>query len=461
MEDIRKHLKEIYADVDNFDEIVFLDVNIKDCVKNIVHENYVLIYVNEEVRKILSEIYRCLDVDSKNDISDRYAIKVKYLLISKSDDESRYEGRYGNRYKSRYLSSRAVSYLNNISTKFNDYYGINLLVINNINGKTWIRFYYPEGKTFEITLNDFKDAITISNYIDAPSVNDLDVKYITEKLFDGGSNYLFRGINDTYYGDDKIQSSNYRNNKDLDFTDLQGHEKAIADKYLFSRHTPNKTYRNALSIMRHLGHDVCFIDFTEDLNVGLYFACKHTDNLFGTGEIFYFDKAFLEQREDISYPVDKDFIVEPIIDNLVKERIYAQKSVFVYAYRGYLSKKEYEGKINRLFIDRSLKEFFLQMSNLDKNTIFPDKLSFFSDPENFKTAYKELIRIKQFIKDGEIRKAEMFLSDIENKYPQNRRVIECRKEIDKLIKEKRRLWTSKTHSLSSRSPIPPKSRSTK
>lgn len=466
MEDIRKYLKEIYPDVENFNEIVFLDVDIKDCVKNVVRENYVLIYVNEEVRKILSKLYKCFDVDSKNDISDRYATKIKYLLISKSRD--------GSRYRNHYLSSRAVSYLNNISTEFNDYYGINLLKIN-ISDGIWTHFYYSEGNTFEITFEDFEDAITISNYRDFPSVNDMDVNYIIEKLSDKEGNYLFRGINDTYYGEDKIQSSNYRNNKNFYFTDLQEHEKEIADKYILSKHASDKNYRTALSVMRHLGHDVCFIDFTEDLNVGLYFACKDIDNYidssFGVGEIFYLDRKSLDQKSVIFYPVNEDFIVSPEVDDLVKERIDAQKSVFVYAYRGYLPKKEYEGKMNRLFIAPSLKRFFLQMSNLNKNTIFPDKLSFFSDPENFKTIYAKLTDIKQSIENDNIREADMFLREIEYKYrrereidryPQNRQVMELREKINKLIGEKypSRVRQSRTPSRR-RSPIPPRSGNTK
>lgn len=447
---IRNCFKEICADIDNVDRIVLLDVYIKDFAEDKVSENCVLVNVDEKVRKILTKLYELLNFGSKNNLGDGHVARVKYLLMNKKHDGDDF-----------YLSSRAVSYLNNISTKFNDYSRIILLEII-MKRRFFIRPYPSKGDTLKITFEDFVNAVTISNYKDFPSVNDMDVNYIVKKLSNEG-NYLFRGINDTYYGHDKIQSSNYRNNENFDFIDLQKHEKEIADKYILSKHASDRDYITALSIMRHLGHDVCFIDFTKNLNVGLYFACKdidnYMDNSFEIGEIFYFDEKLLNTKTEIFYPVNEDFVIHPTVDKLVEERINAQKSVFVYAYRGYLPKKEYESKINRLFIDPSLKKFFLQMSNLNKNTIFPDKLSFFSDPENFKTIYKKLTQIKQSIESDDILEADMLLREIEyrhrrereieDRYPQKREVVELREKINKKIEEKYPSF-SRRHSISSR-----------
>ena len=216
---------------------------------------------------------------------------------------------------------------------------------------------------------------------------------------------------------------------------MQKHEKEIADRFNKKSYAGEKTYINALSVSRHLGHDTSFIDFTEDPMVALYFACQKTDDTSTIGEIIYFDQTILEKKEEVYYTVHEDFVIHPTEDDFIKERVRIQKSIFVYACQGYLPRDKYQHKFHRLLIDPSLKSFLSEKSGLREDDIYPDKMGFFDNRENFITYPKRLYSAKMKMKEEKHKEALPILVECRKSYGSNfeinNLIDECEQEIQK------------------------------
>lgn len=428
---VGNHLEKIHPDILKFPNMALLDVNIKGCSNNIIAEDYMLLRIDKKTHDILNDLWLAFKFDF--DANERFTSKGKYIFVANFEE-----------YR---IGGRGVTYLNNCfgdSLCFSDV----ILIAMSIVYKDWTSLNFKKGNTLNITLEGFRDCLTISKYTGEPSIDDIDVKLILEKINQNDRTHLFRGINKVYDENDGIASFNYRNNKNfVEVRELQEHEKEIADRFNRKQYRGDGTYIQALSISRHLGHDTSFIDFTEDPMVALYFACQKTDDTSTIAEVIYFDREILKEREEVYYPVFEDFVIRPTESRLIKERVRAQKSVFVYAYRGYLPRDEYQQKFHHLFIDPSLKPFLSKESGLCEDDIYPDELGFFDNPENFRTYAKLLRSAKMKINDissdprnEKYHEAMFILRECKDKYPENF-------EVDELI----RICDEKLQSVSRRS----------
>ena len=417
---------------------LLLDVNISDYSHVIEDDNYMLVKINSSTEQLMKDEFGPID--------DHELYLGRYLLAI--NDASMMS-----RSKSFLLGmdginkiSRVESYLRNKHSERISCMTKPILMTHSRLYKATLRYQKePSEKLSKLTISlaSIKDMVTILGYNDSLiSINDIDVTFILLKLIHlKDRRHIFRGIDKIYNKNDGISSLNYRNNKDLtEFLDLQKHEKEIADRFNTKSYAGQKTYINALSVSRHLGHDTSFIDFTEDPMVALYFACQKTNDMFTIGEIIYFDRTILEKRDDIHYTVHEDFVIHPTEDDLIKERVRTQKSIFVYACKGYLPRDKYQHKFHRLLIDRTLKSFLSEKSGLREDDIYPDKMGFFDNRENFITYPKRLYSAKAKMGEEKHKDALPILNECKKNYGPsfeiNNLIDECEQEIKKTDTDK-------------------------
>lgn len=412
-----------YEQLTSYKYLLLLDVDIQDYSRMVKNNDYMLVRVDSLVKQLIK--------DKINISSDCHELLLgRYVLATNIHDTRNI--------------TRLESYLcNKLSRCISQMRNFVLLLRDNGYGKCLL-FNNQKTSKITISLSDIKDMVTILGYSPPISINDIDVAFILLELINlKDGEHLFRGVSKIYDNPDGISSSNYRNNKDLeeDFPDLQNHEKKIAEKFNEKHYAGDGTYINALSISRHLGYGTSFIDFTEDPMVALYFACQGIEKESATGEIIYFnqkaleDKDILKKKREINYPIGKDFVIRPTEDDLIKERVRSQKSIFVYACMGYLCRDKYKQNFSRLLIDPSLKSFLLKKSGLREDEIYPDKMGFFDNRENFMTYQVRLCSAKMKMKKGKPRDALHILVECQKEYGSNLRIVElineCKQEIKK------------------------------
>ena len=366
-EKFRTALDSISTDIGN-KQVYALDVQIEDYETPIFKENYILIKVDDNIRKHLGNLLDIILREEKELIIGG----CKYLLATNVflDHE------------------RVACHLHN---KFSNSCGFSRPVILGL--KTvycdWSFRFTPQSNVLSITIEAIEEALIFQH--DKKMIrNDADFKFILKQLEEAGDGCLFRGISSHYFKDDGIAASIYRNNEDLaEDGALQDHEREIVERLIdkgFYK-SSNQPEISALTDLRHRGKDTCILDFSEDFRIALFFSCQPSDTS-EVGEVLVLNKFEYEQKEDITYPNQEDFLVEPTITKTTEERVNAQKSIFLYCHRGYAPRNMTQNKIRNLLIAHPLKSLFYDRCEYTDEAVYPDVHAFMENPENFKTKAK-------------------------------------------------------------------------
>lgn len=362
--------KKIHPHTPEFGYLILLDVNIEDYSDDIINEDYMLIRIDEKIRNVLSDLWAALVFDF--DADKKLTSRGKYIFVKKN--EAGFE-----------FDVRVVAYLNNRfgnSLYFSDVglVGINIACMSIIH-MDWTDLPFKRGDTLNITLESFRECLTISKYTGTPSRDDIDVNFIFKELEKLSETHLFRGVNNFYGETDGIASSIYWKNKERIIEGkLQKYEEGIIEKFSkYGVHTNIIT----LAEIRHAKQDTSLVDFTKNPKIALFFACQKTDNIKAMGEIIYFHKETLNKKDDVEYPIREDFVICSLGERISKERIKAQESVFVYAHQGYLPRDKYQKYFRHLLIDSSLKSLLFGECGFRDFNIYPDVLGFTDNKKNF------------------------------------------------------------------------------
>ncbi len=211
------------------------------------------------------------------------------------------------------------------------------------------------------------------NHSDSPndSLNEVleIINELAKKLV--GGNYIYRGERKCY-GNGKISSSLYRQYQGLKGLDIEVVQKRMvkdAEKY-----TTLTDEHEILSQIQHFGGDTNLIDFTTDYLIALFFACDGAMEEDGR-------LILLQNLEDASkciwYP------------RTPKNRIIAQKSVFVQPKTGYLEQESFRAiKVPSSLKDHILK-YLRESHGISRETIYNDLHGFIKNREIHKRAHEE------------------------------------------------------------------------
>lgn len=393
---LHQQLDEIYGGLSNYPQISLLNVCISEYTSPIVDDYYVLIKIDDSIRELLIDV--CLGIGLPETTS--IVPHSKYVLATKQClSNERVECYFHNRF------SRSVCGRTRVI----------ILEIDTFSGDWTVRFM-PIGPVMNIEL----DGISAITHKATDLLNEaVDVRFLIYKL-KGKYNkiYLYRGINKLFDKNDGIASALYRNNKDLvEFGMLQEHEQEVVSILLSKPYyqIPSEGLINspkcqdssqivrenirALTDLRHSGKDTCLIDFTIDPMIALFFACHRTSDTASIGEILIFPKSHFEERTEVDYPAKKDFVISPPETDITKNRVLAQKSVFIYCHQGYLPRDNYEKICETLLISSEIKESLLSKCGYLVDDIYHDFYGFIDNPENFDTTYKFFCSAKAKMKE--------------------------------------------------------------
>lgn len=351
-----------------------MNVNIHDYEKSIISKDYILIKVNEDVKGILSKILELVRVDIRQEILEN----SKYLFITDILlDFERIECHLHNRFnKESCKFSRSVIF--GLKIRYTD----------------WAFRFKSSENILNITIDGIDEMSKLRLDSTKPlTLDEIDVQHIVSKLSESKKDYLFRGINRHYFLNDGIAASIYRNNADLvKYSKLQVHEREVVNNLLskdYYQSESGKSSISALTDLRHNGKDTCLLDFSEDFKIALFFSCQPTiDNSATIGEILVLSRGEYELKEDVTYPNEKDFLIVPAITEVTRNRVRAQKSVFLYCHQGYLPRDKSENKVKNLLIASSLKSPLYKYCGYSEEKIYPDFYGFIENPENFITTAK-------------------------------------------------------------------------
>lgn len=186
------------------------------------------------------------------------------------------------------------------------------------------------------------------------------------------SNYIYRGERKCY---GKISSSLYRQYQGLKGLDIEVVQKRMvndAEKY-----TTLTDEHEILSQIQHFGGDTNLIDFTTDYLIALFFAS---------------DGAMEEDGRLILLQNSEDESKRIWHPRTPKNRIIAQKSVFVQPKTGYLEQELFR----EIEVPSSLKDHILKylrkFHGISRETIYNDLHGFIKNQEIHKSAEEEFYR---------------------------------------------------------------------
>jgi hypothetical protein len=359
-------------DISNKSFLYILNANIHDYAEPINSSDYILIKVNQEIKSIIQNILELVQLDIKQEVID----DSKYILVTDVlFDLDRVECHLHNRFNKE-ASEYSKSVICGIDIKYAD----------------WRHRFKSSANVLDISINGIDDILKLRLDFTKPlNINEVDAQYIVTKLLESKDNSLFRGINKYYFNNDGIAASIYRNNFDLaKYGMLQEHEKEVINRLLskeFYKPNTDKKSIYALTDLRHSGKDTCLLDFSEDFKIALFFSCYPTKTA-TIGEILILSKAEYEEKQDITYPNDNDFLIKPSITEVTGKRAEAQSSVFLYCHQGFLPRNKCENKVNNLIIAPRLKSAFYSYCGYSEESIYPDFHGFIENPENFNTEAK-------------------------------------------------------------------------
>lgn len=373
MEKIRDELDKFPLDIGNKHFLYALNVSIDDYEEPITTEDCTLIKIDESIKQALNNLLELVSLDIRQEVID----SSEYLFATDATlDFERIECHLHNRFSEESCEFSRSAILG-VTTQYGD----------------WKFRYKPTDNILRITTEGVEEIsklrLDISKSI---TLDEIDARFILKRLEESKDSHLFRGINRHYFHNDGIAASIYRNNSDLvNHGKLQEHESEIV-KNLLSKglYLPEQSRAiSALTDLRHFGKDTCLLDFSEDFKIALFFSCQRTmDRSATVAEILVLDKSEYEQKEDIAYPNKEDFLINPAITDITRNRVEAQKSVFLYCHQGHLPRETCGTKVSNLLIAPSLKPAFYDYCEYSDEMIYPDFHSFIENPQNFMTKAK-------------------------------------------------------------------------
>lgn len=207
------------------------------------------------------------------------------------------------------------------------------------------------------------------------------IREIEEKSASG--DYIYRGEPEhheepPYYG--KICSSLYRQYAwvEADEFDIEiVHEEILAEAETYSHETDDPF--EILTQLQHYGGKTNLIDFTTDHLIALFFACDRSDSLKEDGRLILF-----KRNEDL-----KDLILIP---RNPRNRVIAQKSVFVQHPDGFLSLDDVEIITIPARLKQPLLIYLRKYHGISTESIYNDLHGFIINQRFHENAYLEFHR---------------------------------------------------------------------
>ncbi len=347
-----------------------LNVYIDDYEEPITTEDYVLIKVDKHIKTSLGKLLELCKLDIRQEVIE----SIKYLYATDiTINFERVECHLHNRF------SESCEFSRSVTMGYKTHHG------------DWSFRYKTQENVLRVTIEGIEE-ISHFEFGKPVTFDDIDAKFILNRLEESKNSHLFRGINRHYFHSDGIAASIYRNNRDLvENGKLQEHESEVVTNLLSKDfyQPEGKSPISALTDLRHFGKDTCLLDFSEDFNIALFFSCHPMlDNTATSAEILILEKSEYEQKEDVAYPNKEDFLISPAITDITKNRVEAQKSVFLYCYQGFLPRNRCGAKVSNLLVAPSLKSAFYDYCEYSDEKIYPDFHSFIENPQNFMTKAK-------------------------------------------------------------------------
>ena len=216
---------------------------------------------------------------------------------------------------------------------------------------------------------------------DAPSnIRDI-IHKIEEKSAEG--HYIYRGEPEhheepPYYR--KICSSLYRQYARIEADEFNievVQEEILTEAEAYNRETDDPI--EILTQLQHYGGKTNLIDFTTDYLIALFFACNSSDSLTKDGRLILLQRTN-ERKDQILLPLNP------------RNRVIAQKSVFVRHPRGFLDPDDVE----IITIPAHLKQLLLthlrKYHGISTETIYNDLHGFIINQSFHEDAYREFHR---------------------------------------------------------------------
>lgn len=206
-------------------------------------------------------------------------------------------------------------------------------------------------------------------------------KEIEEKASDG--DYIYRGEPEhheepPYYG--KICSSLYRQYAriEADEFDIESIQGEILDEAKAYCHETNDLIE-IITQLQHYGGKTNLIDFTTDHLIAIFFACDRSASLKENGRLILLKKNE-ERKNQILYPRNP------------RNRVIAQKSVFVRHPDGYLSPNEVEIITIPAYLKLPMLSYLRKYHDISAEKIYNDLHGFIINQRFHESAYLEFHR---------------------------------------------------------------------
>lgn len=207
-------------------------------------------------------------------------------------------------------------------------------------------------------------------------------------------NYIFRGAGcPCVLGGKAVQSTlyrKYRKNgiscKDVDFFKIERDIISQA-RYLFNS---TDKYIKILTELRHFGDDLAVIDFTKDINVALFFACRFTlcerdvKNADKDGEVVFLEIP--EIKSEIDYSAETYYAIEPDGNGSSAKRASSQRSIFIHSRQGFIYPDDLGVKTHTIRIENEFKgeiaNYLQNNLKIDLHTMFEDVVGFIENKKH-------------------------------------------------------------------------------
>ncbi len=406
-----------------FPNLYVLSANITDFTRTIANEKFTLIQITpknkDRFEKLLETIFQ-----GQESLVKMYSEFGKFILAAPHLNDGRIECYLHNKYANSLLQTNT------------------LLLTINLDYFDWSIRKPPSKSVFDITTACITDIVSVFSSRKSPDINDLDVQLILKKLKHPkkGLN-LYRGVKKVFQDKDGISTSIYRNNPEIaKIGMLQDHEYNLVKKLQSKNYYKSHSNVSALTDLRHSGKDTNLLDFSENPNVSLFFACQRSDDIETNGELLILNTNKFKSEDEVNYPLSSDFLLRPAKTQISKERVNAQESVFVYCQHGYLTRDKYAGKVKNLLIYKELKEVLLNQCDKDDDYIFPDFYGFIDNSKNFETPTTIYSKALKLIASSDYFGAFLLLNDY-------RRETKLDAKFTKLFRGKIKVCNSKLNEL--------------
>ena len=207
------------------------------------------------------------------------------------------------------------------------------------------------------------------------------IRKIEEKSASG--DYIYRGEPEhhdefPYYG--KISSSLYRQYARIEADEFNikvVQEEILAEAKTYSHETDDPV--EILTQLQHYGGKTNLIDFTTDHLIAIFFACDRSDSLKEDGRLILFRKIE-DQKKLILLPRNP------------RNRVIAQKSVFVRPPDGFLSPDDVEIITIPARLKQPLLAYLRKYHGISTETIYNDLHGFITNQAFHENAYSEFHR---------------------------------------------------------------------